>query len=995
MNKQEKRLPILDANKETYLKNAARKYEGRIDNLKYSLEKHETSVTALRGAYKASDFSDIERYSAEVEQIEEALKNADAFDSYYRLITDEKDLEKLFSEFDNVVDVVLKDDVDVDGNLREIANFLRKRFAEAARAEVKAGKLKESQYLANMMDYFPHIATPEGQRLFDDPNRVKKIIENFGSDYGFGRVFNPHGKSRTLKIYDEIGNVIDKPTNQQVNDFFKSELKGKNVFSDSVLDVYVSRMLKHGEIMYDDALTKSMLEDFGKPLNKDLSTDVGYKNIMNYGMLRNKIKSLTQMEVKLEISAAIEQHFTPKIIEGITGKAMRYVEQFNLVPESEEFAHFYKKKVSELIVEESRNFMKANYTKESLKVLFDDSLNSVSGSLGLKEMLEDFSMPMCELDSKQIKSFNNLHEKLCEEYYSHIKNKLINFEKFLTRIKNGKEYKVTDSTFAQIANKIDEMTPERLRTYLEATLNSVEESDIGRVKNLIRKLDYYDKNLADVPQIKQVHEVVADKVNQARKIQIIKDQNRMLMLYDKMTHFIKLNQTTVLPSFHARNKISNTFNNWIVTGNDALNWDMQKSSFLAMYHKGDKGKLSGVEDLVIKVGTGNVKVSWSELYELAERYGVIDKGYFAKDLGVGKDTSGVIKKLSAKYDPTDTKNFVWYKKGAEIGSVVENQDRLLHFASQLKQGKTYKEAAESVTKTLFDYSDLTAFEASVMKRILPYYTWLRKNSMLQLEMMLEHPGKYRDVFKFQASIESMTPEEERMNPIFVNEFAQDWIELPFNVTNPQGREEKVLWNPNLPYEDIGRIPSPFDVVGSAKSLFTQGNPLFKVPIEQVLNKNMFFESPIVREGDNQITSRLKHVMGSYSPYGVGKDFAQKSGADLALHAMNTVSGVKMLSYDYESYKMQKLDEMHKNPDYNRVNWDGIKEKAVEGVKSTFSRAVNDLGDKVTEDRPLKAEEYTDALRPISQSKYDRLSDEEKKSYIPPTEKEAIAYSKKS
>ena len=83
---------------------------------------------------------------------------------------------------------------------------------------------------------------------------------------------------------------------------------------------------------------------------------------------------------------------------------------------------------------------------------------------------------------------------------------------------------------------------------------------------------------------------------------------------------------------------------------------------------------------------------WNDLYELAKSHGVIDEGFFAKDIGAGSATRGFISKkfknVPQKYDPTDTENFILYKKGAEWGARIENSDRLLHFASLLKQGKT-------------------------------------------------------------------------------------------------------------------------------------------------------------------------------------------------------------------------------------------------------------------------------------------------------------------
>ena len=404
------------------------------------------------------------------------------------------------------------------------------------------------------------------------------------------------------------------------------------------------------------------------------------------------------------------------------------------------------------------------------------------------------------------------------------------------------------------------LSGEDLKKFINRTTQDVDDIDGKRLSRMVGNID--DIHGLKKAQVKQVNNVLVDKANQSRKCQILKDNSRMLQIYDRMTHFIKLNQTTVMPAFHIRNKLSNNFNNWLVIGRDVFDKDLQKCSFLAMRHQGDMEKLAGLTCEI-----DGVAMKWSDLYYLAKQYGVINEGFFARELGVGTQTKGLFKKfLRPKLDPTDTKNFIAYKAGASVGGMVENQDRLLHFVAQLRNGKTAREATESVNKTLFDYGDLTAFEQDVMKRIIPYYTWLRKNGQLQLEMMLENPKKFQYVDKFFGGIEGMVPDEDRMDNEYINDFALNWIQLPFKVKNPQGREEHVMLNPNLPFMDLDRIPNPFSITDSVKSLFSQSNPILKVPIEQAMNKNVFFDSPIVQEGESQVINRLDHVFSNLAPY---------------------------------------------------------------------------------------------------------------------------------
>ena len=410
--------------------------------------------------------------------------------------------------------------------------------------------------------------------------------------------------------------------------------------------------------------------------------------------------------------------------------------------------------------------------------------------------------------------------------------------------------------------------------------------------------------------VKQVNDAIVMKANQARKIQIAKDQSRFLQLYDKFLHFMKLNQTTVLPSFHIRNKLSNVYLNWLGVGRDALNPRMQRDAWKTVYHLGDVEKLKDLKPIVSDDGT---KVyHWNDLYELAKSHGVIDEGFFAKDVGAGSATRGFISKkfknVPQKYDPTDTEDFILYKKGAEWGTRIENSDRLLHFASLLKQGKSIEEAAQSTKQFLFDYSDLTAFEQAVMKRIFPYYTWLRKNGRLQLSQMIEQPEKYRLTAKGLNAIHKSNNEEERVEDQYLSDFAKDWVQTPFTVYNERGDKEPILANPNLPFMDISRLPDPSQPNSTIRELLSQTAPQIKIPLELATNTNFFFNSPITGEGENPVTTKLAHIARQLALYNAGEGFVTKEGVDTGLHALNTFGGVKGLSYDYETSKQMKIRE---------------------------------------------------------------------------------------
>lgn len=777
IDEQKSALKSLDDEYNTSYHTAINDFKTSSEDFTSKIRDIEETQKHLNDALNSGDVTKIDDLTKRHKEIDDALNSDDAFETFMRGWIGDKSVDDAIKKTNpKIGQIVLDTKTDVTDKVKDIVKVLRGEMIQVAQEEVNIGKLKSEQADGLLMEYLPHILTDEGRKLFTNNDEIRKIIPNFGDDLGYGRKFNPYAMSRQIhNLPDGNGGFIKNPTIEQINEFFKPMVQGKNVMSESIADIYLARAMKHTELMYDWQYMHTMMDKFGKTIAKGELPKEGYKAVINYGELKEFVRENASKIANNEIDAI-------KISGG-------------------------------------------NVAEGDFKQAFEKHINNTLDGMGLNpKVLDEISTPMVELSNEQI-------------------------------------------------TKIQQIRPDL---------------------------------------IKEVNDVIVQKANQSRKLQMMKDNSRFLQLYDKFTHLIKLNQTTVLPSFHIRNKMSNTFNNWLNIGADAFNPEFQKKTFLAM--KND-GKIEGALKIVKLDGSIDA-MSWNDVYDVAKKYGVIDDGYFAKDIGVGMATdknpvADVFSKLGLKpkYNPGDTKNFTLYKKGAEIGGMIEGQDRLLHFASELSRGKTFEEASDSVNKFLFDYSDITAFEANVMKRIIPYYTWLRKNAALQLNMMLEQPKKFLYVSKVVGGIDSMVNDEDRINKAFVNDFATDWVQTPFHVTNQEGRQEPVLWNPNLPYMDVSRIPNPLHPIDSLKSLFTQTNPLIKTPIEQMMNRNVFFEQPIAKEGDNELAKRADHIASQFALYNTGSDLAMKSGADFGLEALNALTGLKLLSYDYDKYKAMKIKEL--------------------------------------------------------------------------------------
>lgn len=107
--------------------------------------------------------------------------------------------------------------------------------------------------------------------------------------------------------------------------------------------------------------------------------------------------------------------------------------------------------------------------------------------------------------------------------------------------------------------------------------------------------------------------------------------------------------------------------------------------------------------------------------------------------------------------------------GFGIGEMIEDHARLSLYASSRRAGLSPQDAAMEVKKYLFDYADLTDFEKNVMKRLLPFATWTRKNVPLQLSEFITRPGHRWSLKVARATRDDESNEELRWAPKWLRE----------------------------------------------------------------------------------------------------------------------------------------------------------------------------------------------------------------------------------
>ena len=240
------------------------------------------------------------------------------------------------------------------------------------------------------------------------------------------------------------------------------------------------------------------------------------------------------------------------------------------------------------------------------------------------------------------------------------------------------------------------------------------------------------------------------------------------------------------------------------------------------------------------------------------------------------ETSKIVKALKNAFGQD---NFV-LNANRKFGNSMESQVRLAHwlyFADTSRASRrtlsgavapekymSAEDAAMDVKKWHFDYAELTDFERDKMKRLIPFYTWMRKNMPLQIEAILRNPGRYGNATtKMFEAIESIDEDLEEL-PIpdyfhelnmvrLPREFASVALTLNKKADNLMssigfGREgageqglQPLYVDPQLPFQDMNRF--------NYKDIISSLTPWIRVPVETTLTEkghSVFLDRPIER-----------------------------------------------------------------------------------------------------------------------------------------------------
>ena len=402
--------------------------------------------------------------------------------------------------------------------------------------------------------------------------------------------------------------------------------------------------------------------------------------------------------------------------------------------------------------------------------------------------------------------------------------------------------------------------------------------------------------------------------------------------YDKLHNLLRA-YMIAKPGFHGRNFMSGVFMNHLA----GMNWSSYRR-FMRAYWKfqEEEAMRLGMPDRASKmrkamrargINPNNVSAEHVDyVRELAET-GALGAagGQVASEFvdtakaGVGKGTvkiGGKKVNLLKAMNPASSENLP-LRLSRNFGMATETFLRGSLGFDALYKGNSPDEAFDNIMKFHFDYDDLSDVERNVIKKVVPFYTWTRKNMPLMFEMAARRPAVFNKYNSFKKEME-YGQDRPKVIPEWMQR--QGAIQTPFKYDG-----ENMFILPDMPFKAPMELLEPslrfttedsaMDRIQTALGSFgTQITPLIKAPYEWKAKQNLWKGYNF--DGKYQVVPRayakVPFLMDLLSMPGIAAknnkgEWAMK---DYELHAMAqllpTLSDLRRLFPDEEKYQKRAV-----------------------------------------------------------------------------------------
>lgn len=332
---------------------------------------------------------------------------------------------------------------------------------------------------------------------------------------------------------------------------------------------------------------------------------------------------------------------------------------------------------------------------------------------------------------------------------------------------------------------------------------------------------------------------------------VFRTPNRAIRLFDQVQRMWKTGVTIYSPSHHIRNLNGDIYlasldgvvtpRPYAIASRVLYAFPSRYTSLESVFNIMDPQ----LRDRALRARPGNTvlttrrgeRLTAEQLYQAAESQGLFIRAMSIEDL-VG-DTPGI----AQRFQPFGGRVNDVATRASELR---DHWVRLAHFTDVISKSNqplrvAIEQAGRRVRKFHPDGMDLTGLEQNVLRRVIPFYSWMRKATPLVLEGAIMRPHITLAFPKAMANIQAATGIESQGpgDPFPMDQMFPDWIKEKgigpvLNPGSGLGRDETwrgespgyTIINPTNPFIDqIAQLGSP------GKSALSALSPVGRIPIE--------------------------------------------------------------------------------------------------------------------------------------------------------------------
>lgn len=322
----------------------------------------------------------------------------------------------------------------------------------------------------------------------------------------------------------------------------------------------------------------------------------------------------------------------------------------------------------------------------------------------------------------------------------------------------------------------------------------------------------------------------------------------ILKLYDKFTSFWKSMIYMPFPSSRTRDFVSDMWKNTITAFDSPAHGMRSIKQAFDLARGMDPGliqemKLAGVFDGGMLDEIQSIAHGFNGVPTAQDFIQPIKDVFSSKVLSRGVD------------NPLNLFNISSMREGLEEGSkflpvdIGEKSHRLQefitkasHYLARREKGWSPSAAARSVKTHLFDYGQLSEFEKRIMKRLMPFYTYARKNLPHMLNQLIDAPGG-----AVAQTIRAANVTRHEYEDRFIPRWLSQGLVIPRGKDPASGASQYLVSSSMFPFEEaFNRVAirdGKLDFRRTLENVAGMANPLLQYPAQAVAERQFWSHRP--------------------------------------------------------------------------------------------------------------------------------------------------------